>query len=497
MSEFEPGVRRLPLILRPDPGRVLLRPFLPSPPGKPAPNATSNPRALAIFARVMTLDETAVEEKLSEVLAEFTDRHQSIREVFSKRYEAVRPLFPVDRGLSASRRLLLGSYFINEYSLESSALFNPSIVRAPDQTGLAAGELRAIVSLRATGEGHISSIAFRSVVLTPAGEIRLDPVSRFAHQAQPHAAALYDLEIFRRKLFETGIDHDSVRSVTGGLPPRFPMAELVAMIRNRQNDSAVSSIRHACERALFLAQANYTVAFEEGLDVSEKVLFPYSPSESNGMEDARFVRFEEPDGEIFYHATYTAYDGTAVLPQMATTQDFREFSFCTLNGPAVQNKGLALFPRRIGNRYAILGRQDSENITLMFSEHLHFWHEARVIIRPFEPWEFVQMGNCGSPIETGRGWLVLTHGVGPMRKYCIGAVLLDLEDPSRVLGRMRQPLLRPLPEERDGYVPNVVYTCGALLHGGNLVLPYAQSDTATRFATVPLEEIFTALSLPG
>lgn len=494
MSDSQPGVRRLPLVLHPDPQRVLLRPFMPSLVVKPQASPVSNARVLAIFGRVMVLDDEAVESKLAEVLAEFDERHQKIRGIFAKRYAEIRPLLPVDRELSEARGLLLGSYFINEYSLESSALFNPSIVEAPDQSGLPEGSLRAIISLRATGEGHISSITFRSVVISAEGDIRLDPVSRFVHNAQPHASALYELEIFQRKLFETGIDPESVQAVTSGLPSQFPMGELVAVIRQKLNYPSNFAMRHGCERALFLAQANYTACFAEGLDISEKVLFPFAPTESNGMEDARFVRFTEPDGSVFYHATYTAYDGSSVLPQMATTRDFREFSFCTLNGPAVQNKGLALFPRRIGGRYAILGRQDSENITLMFSDHLHFWHEARVVIRPREPWEFVQMGNCGSPIETDRGWLVLTHGVGPMRKYCIGAVLLDLENPAIVRGRMSQPLLRPLPEERDGYVPNVVYTCGALVHGSNLVLPYAQSDTSTRFAIIPLEEILASLA---
>jgi predicted GH43/DUF377 family glycosyl hydrolase len=496
MSEFPLPVRRLALALNPDPRRVLLRPFMPSLVVKPQANPTPNARVSAIFARVMVLDDAAAESKLDEVLAEFDERHQSIRAIFANRYADIRPLLPVDRELAEPRCLLLGSYFINEYSLESSALFNPSIVVAPDQGGLPAGSVRAIISLRATGEGHISSVTFRSVVISSDGEVQLDTVSRYVQQAQPHATALYDLKIFQRKLFETGIDHESLQTVTRDLPEQFPMTELVAGIRQQLNYPSGSAVRHACERALFLAQANYTVCFAEGLDISEKVLFPYAPTESNGMEDARFVRFTEPDGSVFYHATYTAYDGNSVLPQMATTCDFREFSFCTLNGPAVQNKGLALFPRRIGGRYAMLGRQDSENITLMFSEHLHFWHEARVIIRPSEPWEFVQMGNCGSPIETAQGWLVLTHGVGPMRKYCIGAVLLDLENPSIIRGRMRQPLLRPLPAERDGYVPNVVYTCGALVHGENLILPYAQSDTSTRFALVKMEEILAAMEPP-
>jgi predicted GH43/DUF377 family glycosyl hydrolase len=227
--------------------------------------------------------------------------------------------------------------------------------------------------------------------------------------------------------------------------------------------------------------------------VSEKVIFPFSPLESNGIEDARFVRFTEDNGEVTYYATYTAYNGNTVFPQIVETRDFCGFDVSTLNGPAVRNKGLALFPRRIHGHYAMLGRQDGENIHLMFSDHPHFWYESKVIVRPSEPWEFTQLGNCGSPIETDAGWLVLTHGVGPMRKYCIGAVLLDRDDPSVLLGRLREPLLGPAPDEREGYVPNVVYSCGSLVHNGTLILPYAVSDTATRFASIDLGELLEAL----
>jgi predicted GH43/DUF377 family glycosyl hydrolase len=242
-----------------------------------------------------------------------------------------------------------------------------------------------------------------------------------------------------------------------------------------------------------LAEANYAVRFPKGLTMCEKVLFPYSPAESNGIEDARFVRFIGDDGGVMYYATYTAYNGSVVFPQMVETRDFRDFNICTLNGPAIRNKGLALFPRKINGHYAMLGRQDGENIHLMFSEHPHFWHDSKVILRPAETWEFIQLGNCGSPIETDAGWLVITHGVGPMRKYCLGAALLDLNDPSRVIGRLRDPLLGPEEDEREGYVPNVVYSCGALIHSGRLVLPYAVSDTATRFATIDVAELLNAL----
>ena len=493
MNLLASQIRRAPFTLRPDPRRVLLRPFMPSLIVKPSGGGDPNPRIISLFLRVMHMDDVAVEQKLAEVLADFHERHERIRDIFARRFEQVKALLPTDLELGEPRRLLLGSYLTNEYSLESSALFNPSIVPAPNQSNLAEGELRFILSLRATGEGHISSITFRSGVISADGGILLDDVTPFVHEPQPQPAARYDRKTFRRKLEELGIEYEAAMAFTRDLAESFLMDDLVALVRRTRSGGAEPSMRRAAERALLLAQANYTVRFRDGLNISEKILFPYAHSESNGIEDARFVRFHEPDGSWIYYAPYTAYDGSVVLPQMVQTRDFQEFAICTLNGPAVRNKGLALFPRRIGGHYAMLGRQDGENIHLMFSDHLHFWHESTIIIRPSRPWEFVQLGNCGSPLETEAGWLVITHGVGPMRKYCIGAVLLDRDDPSRVIGRLSEPLLDPAPDEREGYVPNVVYSCGSLIHGKNLILPYAISDTSTRFAVMPLDCLLEAL----
>lgn len=487
------NIRRHPLELRPNARRVLLRPFMASVVVKPTGNVEPSRHLLDVLARVLMLDDDAVQTTLDGVLAEFHDRHEDIRAIFLDRFAKMAPLLPADRNLDEPRRLLVGSYFTNEYSLESSALFNPSIVPAPDQSGTAPGELRFIISLRATGEGHISSVTFRSGVASPDGGIRLDPVLKFVHSPRPEPAARYDLQLFRRKLYEMGTNHEVARAATSDLPDFFSMAELVAQVSHLRREGAESDVLHAGERALLLAEANYTVRFKEGLDISEKVIFPYSPLESNGIEDARFVRFMEDDGRCIYYATYTAYNGSVVFPQILQTRDFSEFQTNTLNGPAIRNKGLALFPRKINGFYAMLGRQDGENIHLMYSEHPHFWYESKVIVRPSQPWEFTQLGNCGSPIETDAGWLVLTHGVGPMRKYCIGAVLLDRNDPSVVLGRLREPLLGPAPDEREGYVPNVVYSCGAIVHNGVLILPYAVSDTATRFASVKLADLLSAL----
>ncbi|MFQ3670273.1 MAG: glycoside hydrolase family 130 protein [Verrucomicrobiia bacterium] len=492
MSADDPLIQRQELTLSPNPRRVLLRPFVPSLVVKPEARPEASPRILSLFARVMMLDEEEVRGKLEEVLAEFDDRHDDIRGIFRDRFEQIRPLLPTDRCLTEERSLLLGSYFTNEYSFESSALFNPSMVPAPEADPRDE-RCRFILSLRATGEGHISSITFRSGEVGLDGRVKLNPASRIVRSPLPLPAAEYDRAIFRRKLRELGLEPGAVQAATEGLADRFVMEDLVQALKRLRSSGADPEVIRAGSRALILAQANYTVRFEDGTDISSRILFPYAPTEVNGIEDARFVRFSDEEGTRYY-ATYTAYDGSVVLPQMLETRDFQEFTICTLNGPAVKNKGLALFPRRINGLYTMLGRQDSENIHIMFSDHLHFWHESEILLRPSQPWEFVQLGNCGSPLETAEGWLVLTHGVGAMRKYSIGAALLDLENPRRVIKRLRDPLLRPAPDEREGYVPNVVYSCGGMIHGEHLILPYAISDTATRFATVRVRDLLEAMS---
>ena len=300
----------------------------------------------------------------------------------------------------------------------------------------------------------------------------------------PNAA--YDKGLFARKLQEAGVQNDFCRRVLDQLPEAFILDDLYRVLaaERRQTDPADATTDRAVRGILLLAESNYEVHFAPGSRVSQRVLFPSTASQSNGIEDARFVRFQNDDGSFTYYATYTAYDGKITLPQLLETPDFVHFKFITLNGPAVQNKGMALFPRKINGQYAMLSRQDDENILLMFSDNIHFWQTPKLLLSPAQPWEFIKIGNCGSPIETEAGWLVLSHGVGAMRKYCLGAFLLDLNDPTRVIGRLREPLLSPNEAEREGYVPNVVYTCGALLHGRELVIPYAMSDYATSFATV-------------
>jgi len=307
--------------------------------------------------------------------------------------------------------------------------------------------------------------------------------------------AVYEKALFCRKLQEAGVQNDFCQRVLGQLSETFVLEDLYRVLTAERRQTAPADVTadRAVRGILLLAESNYEVNFAPDSRITQRVLFPSTASQRNGIEDARFVRFQNDDGNFTYYATYTAYDGKITLPQLLETPDFLHFKFNTLNGPAVQNKGIALFPRKINGLYATLSRQDDENIFLMYSEHLHFWYEAKALLKPEQPWEFMKIGNCGSPIETEAGWLVLSHGVGPLRKYCLGAFLLDLADPTRVIGRLREPLLAPNEAEREGYVPNVVYTCGALLHGRELVIPYAMSDYATSFATVSLDELLTAM----
>lgn len=485
-------VSRTPAILKPDQSRVLLRPLDPG----------DSQRAAGIIARIMSLPEERVGPLLDGICAEFSQRHQEIRSLFLERFEQVRELVWSDEDLSEARRLLIGSYFLAEYSLESAALFNPSIVPHPDQTDQPAGALRFILSLRATGEGHISSITFRTGIIHPDHRIEVFAPAGFLTEPRQVPNPLYEKGLFERKLFELGLTNEFTRRVMNSLGESFPLQELRSSIdaqarEAQQSDGMRQEDQNAARGIWMLARSNYEVQFRPEQRLSERVLFPATPSQRNGIEDARFVCFQNEDGTRVYYATFTAYDGKVVMPELVETSDFLRFRFITLNGPAAQNKGMALFPRKINGRYAMLSRQDGENVYLMFSDNVHFWNERDVLLKPTFSWELVQIGNCGSPIETDAGWLVLSHGVGPMRQYCIGAFLLDRDDPSKVIGRLREPLLKPNEKEREGYVPNVVYTCGALLHKGLLIIPYGLADHATGFATVPLAEVLAAMHSDG
>ena len=480
------NVTRTGVIVRPNNARVLYRPFHP-----PSPQ-----RATRIIGRIMELCEAGVDAVFADVLAEFHGRHQRLLAFFQERYEAVKHHLLTDRPLSETRRLVIGSYFTQEYALESAALFNPSIVWHPDQTAVPRGSRRFIMSLRAIGEGHVSSVGFRSGTVDAQGTIEIAPPTGYATAPRVVASSRYDKGLFLRKLIELGIADGFVDTVFGALDDHFTLGELELLLEraSRQQRARRKEWDPFAAAVIALARANYEIECDPASDISERVIFPYSPAETNGIEDARFVCFREDDGSARYCATFTAFDGNVVLPQFVETDDFIRFRVSTLNGPEIANKGMALFPRRVNGAYAMLSRQDGENIYIMESDLLHFWYAKRLVIRPTYPWEYVQVGNCGSPIETERGWLVLTHGVGPMRKYSIGAVLLDLGDPTRVIGRLPVPLLTPNENERAGYVPNVVYSCGAVIHEGLLVIPYSMSDYATSFATVRLDEVLAAMT---
>jgi predicted GH43/DUF377 family glycosyl hydrolase len=481
-------VKREAIILKPDQSRVLLRPFNPGDPQRMA----------RIIARIMSLPEDRVASLLSQVSADFSQRHEQIRRVFLERFEQVRELLLTDEEISEQRRLLIGSYFLAEYSLESAALFNPSIVPHPDQADLAPGALRFILSLRATGEGHISSITFRTGIIHSDHQIDVATPTGFLTEPRQIPNPLYEKALFARKILELGLTNEFTRRVMNKLGDSFALEGLRASLegevkQSRLLDHMAPEDQNAVQGIWSLAKSNYEVQFKPEQRLSERILFPASPSQRNGIEDARFVYFERDDGTHVYYATFTAFDGKVIMPELVETSDFLLFRFITLNGPAAENKGMALFPRKINGLYAMLSRQDNENIYLMFSDNIHFWYERKLLLKPTFPWEFVQLGNCGSPIETDAGWLVLSHGVGPMRKYCIGAFLLDRDDPVKVIGRLREPLLAPNQSEREGYVPNVVYTCGALVHNGELIIPYALADHATGFATVPLNKLLAAM----
>ena len=432
----------------------------------------------------MALSEGEVRTLLGHVEAEFGERHVQIREFLRRRLEQVRPGLRIAQELSDERALLLGAYFTHEYSLEAAALFNPSIVPHPDQSDLPPGWLRFVLSLRATGEGHISSITFRTGYLDDQGAITIHAPTRYSLEPAQAPNASYEKGLFARKVQELGLAGDFTRQVLDGVGDAFTLDELRAAVR-------LAAERLGARDQECASVARKTFAPESRF--SERVLFPVTPSQSNGIEDARFVQFLNEDGTRIYYATYTAYDGKLVLPQFIETPDFCHFKFVTLNGAAARNKGMALFPRKVNGAYAMLGRQDQESIYVMFSDALHFWDTSKLVLKPAFPWELIQVGNCGSPIETEAGWLVLSHGVGAMRRYCIGAFLLDRDDPTRVLGRLREPLIKPSENEREGYVPNVVYSCGSLLRGRQLIIPYAMSDYATTFATVSLDEVLAAM----
>lgn len=420
-----PFFNRHALHLRPDPSRVVVRPFrLAAEPREF--NPTDKVRANHIVERVLALDETEAAIVLDGALSHFDDRGHMLG-IFEQRAKDMEHAFAFHTPFSQTQRQLIGAYFLHEYSFEAAALFNPSIVPHPDQSGMPPDSLRFIMSLRAVGEGHVSSLTFRCGTISKEGILAIEPPMRFA-----------------------------------SLP------KVIARVGDRVE-----------------------LTFAPDSDITERVIFPITEAQVNGLEDARFVAFEEA-GSTTYYATYTAYDGREIRSEMLETRDFLSFRLVALRGLAASNKGMALFPRKIGGRYAMIARHDNESLYLVYSDNLQEWGLGTPVLHPEFPWEFVQIGNCGSPVELDEGWLLFTHGVGPVRHYSIGAVLLDKQDPSRVIGRLRLPLVTPEKSEREGYVPNVVYSCGAMKFGDRIVLPYAISDTFSTMATI---EIATLVDL--
>lgn len=482
-------VSRSDVHLEPDSRRVIVKPFLP---GGRIPD-DGRTRVEHILDRVLAMSSEDRARTLAQVRRHFAGRHPDLAGMLRDGFASIAHLLADPAVIDDELREIVGAYFIHEYAIEAAALTNPSVVAAPDQSGVAAGWLRFVVSLRAIGEGHLSSIEFRTGLVGPEGQIEVE--SALAPVTGQRRTPLFDRAMYAAKLDEVGATDELVSRVLERLRARFTMAQLEsALVDVDAGGASHQAAKHAVHTMHWLAASNYELEFPEDSMISQRVVFPAGPTESQGMEDARFVRFEQPDGTVVHYATYTAYDGITVLPQLIETSDFRTFRIATLNGPGACNKGIAIFPRRVGGHYVALGRADNENNYLMFSDNIRFWDEAERIQVPTRPWELVQIGNCGPPIETPQGWLVVTHGVGPMRTYSLGAVLLDLDDPRRVLGHLREPLLVPDADERDGYVPNVVYSCGSLVHGNHLVLAYGASDSSTRFATVPLDALLDELT---
>ncbi len=483
------AVNRKNIKFIPDSSRVIAR-FL----------YTGDERALNTIRSVLKMPEHSTSQALNPILRDFSLRHRNISKIFEKHFNKISHLLKqldVDPDLlDISTKSLIGSYFTMEYSIESAAFFNPSVVEHPDQSETGPGEKRVIISFRATGEGHISSIVFRTGVLDKNNNLSIEPVGKMLEEAKHIRRHLYNKASFKKKLKEMEDIHAIIPSglILDKLNDTFTYGELRDCIREAKKSLHLAADKQVLfNQIMWLASSHYELEFSLDTNISERVIFPVSANEKNGIEDARFVRFVDDDGQINYYATYTAYDGTTILPKMLDTKDFYHFRILPLHGEIAQNKGMALFPRKVNGKYAMLCRLDGFSNYIAFSDNISIWREAKLLQQPKFPWEFIQIGNCGSPIETPEGWLVLTHGVGPMREYVLGASLFDLQNPEKEIGRLKSPLLMPNTEEREGYVPNVVYSCGSIINNDELIIPYAMSDYASTYATVDLRELLNEL----
>ena len=521
-------VTRKKQIFSPDSTRVIAR-FL----------YLDDDRSADIIRKVLAMPEEQVRTAMSQLLRGYSRRHRNISRIFEKHFDRLAPIFDKievnQEDLSLAQKALVGSYFTMEYSIESAAFFNPSIVEHPDQSELRSDEKRVIFSFRATGEGHISSVVFRSGILDRHNNLILEPVGKMLAEADKIIRNIYNKKSFREKLDEMQ-DHGSViippvvavdeiqvpeKEISTAISEKkdemqeqgkvvapdfildklgdsFTYGELMRNLGNAIKDTAITEEHiKIINQMMWLASSHYEIHFSIDSAISERVIFPVSATEQRGIEDARFVKFTDDNGEVTYYATYTAYDGIAILPKLISTKDFYDFKILPINGEIAQNKGMALFPRRINGKYAMLCRIDGVNNYIAYSDNINMWRTAKVIQKPKYPWELVQVGNSGSPIETTEGWLVITHAVGSMREYTLSASLYNLENPELVIGRLNEPLMVPNEEEREGYVPNVIYSCGSMIHNEDLIIPYAMSDHASSYATVNLRELLEVLKATG
>ncbi|MCW3807428.1 glycoside hydrolase family 130 protein [Plebeiibacterium marinum] len=482
------SVIRKNITFNPDPSRVIAR-FL----------FTEEQRAINTIRFVVDMNEDEASFALKQTLRDYSMRHRNISKIFEKHFNRIRHLLPLMNVLpdtiGYSKKILIGSYFTMEYSIESAAFFNPSMVEHPDQSEISPGAKRVIFSFRATGEGHISSIVFRTGIIDKNNKLTLEPIGNLLEEAEHIRRHTYNKSLFAHKLDEM--------EVHGIIPPALILDKLKEEFTYGELRKCIEDARKAVHLAsdkeflfnqiIWLASSHYELQFSLDTNISERVIFPVSANERNGIEDARFVKFVDDDNTIKYYATYTAYDGATILPKLLETEDFYHFKVMPLHGEIAKNKGMALFPRKVNGKYAMLCRIDGFNNYIAFSDNITVWREAQLLQQPKYPWELIQIGNCGSPIETKDGWLVITHGVGPMREYALGAALFDLENPEREIGRSKTPLLIPNSEEREGYVPNVVYSCGSIVHNDDLIIPYAMSDYASTYAYVNLNELLNEL----
>ena len=485
-------INRNDIIFSPDPKKIIARFFY-----------LTDERGMDVIRRVMSMSENEIAIVINQVLRDFSKRHRNISQVFEKHFKKVRHLFDkleIDAdSLSLYRKLLIGSYFTHEFSIESAALFNPSIVEHPDQTELEQGEKRVILSFRATGEGHISSLVFRAGILDQNNNMSFKPTGHMLDQASSSVKYVYKKDFFIEHLKETlEFNHKlSPEGLLEKLNNEFTYGELKYYIDELKKKSKYTKTQKLIlDEILWLALSHYEIEFSLDTALSERVIFPVSRSEKNGIEDARFVRFTDDNGEVTYYATYTAYDGMVILPKLIETQSFYKFKSSAIHGEISSNKGMAIFPRKINGKYAMLCRIDGVNNYIAFSDNINIWRTAKLLQEPKYPWEFIQIGNSGSPLETKEGWLVITHGVGAMREYVIGASLFDLDNPKKEIGRLKTPLMMPNEKEREGYVPNVIYSCGSIVHNNNLIIPYAMSDYASTFASIDMDELLHELKNP-